>query len=50
MNWAQLWIDMFGTTDWMGLNMGFWIANAVVVLIVVLMNLVFWNVKVPGSH
>lgn len=50
MDWVQIWIDLFGTTEWMGLNMGFWVSCAVVALIVVLMNVVFWNVKVPDEQ
>lgn len=45
MNWNELWIKLFGTVDWMGVNMGFWVALAVVLLIVFLMNLVFWSMK-----
>lgn len=45
MNWAQIWIDMFGTTEWLGLNMGLWVASAVVALVVIAMNAVFWNMK-----
>ena len=45
MNWTQIWIDLFGTTEWLDLNMGFWVANAVVLVIVVIMNVVFWSMK-----
>lgn len=45
MNWTQIWIDLFGTTEWLGLNMGFWMANAAVLVIVVIMNVVFWSMK-----
>ena len=45
MNWTQIWIDLFGTTEWLGLNMGFWVANAAVLVIVIIMNVVFWNLK-----
>ena len=45
MNWTQIWIDLFGTTEWLGLNMGFWVANAAVLVIVVIMNVVFWSLK-----
>lgn len=45
MNWTQIWIDLFGTTEWLGLNMGFWVANAAVLVIVVIMNVVFWSMK-----
>lgn len=49
MNWTNLWIKLFGTTALFGLNIGFWVAMAVVVLIVILMNVVFWNMK-PKIH
>ena len=45
MNWTQIWIDLFGTTEWLGLNMGFWVANSAVLVIVVIMNVVFWSMK-----
>lgn len=45
MNWINLWMTLFGTAEFLGLNMGFWVSMAVVALIVVLMNVVFWNMK-----
>ena len=45
MNWTQIWMDLFGTTEWLGLNMGFWVANGVVLVVVVIMNVVFWSMK-----
>lgn len=45
MNWTQIWMDLFGTTEWLGLNMGFWVTNAAVLVIVVIMNVVFWSMK-----
>lgn len=45
MNWKDIWTTLFGTTQWFGLSMGFWIAMAVCVLIVIVMNVVFWNLK-----
>ena len=31
--------------NWMGLNMGFWVSMAAVVLIVITMNAAFWSTK-----
>ena len=45
MNWVDLWMKLFGTTELLGLNMGFWISMAAVALIVILMNVVFWCMK-----
>lgn len=45
MNWALIWIDLFGTTEWLALNMDFWVANGVVLVIVIIMNVVFWSMK-----
>lgn len=45
MNWTKLWISLFGRTELWGLDMGFWVSILVVVLIVVIMNIVFWNMK-----
>ena len=35
MNWKELWMTLFGTTEWLGLNIGFWVALAAVLLIVI---------------
>lgn len=40
MNWTNIWMTLFGTTDLLGLNMGFWIS-----MVVVAMNVVFWARK-----
>ena len=45
MNWTTLWMKLFGTTTWLGINMGFWVSMGVTALIVIVMNLVFWNMK-----
>ena len=45
MNWSNIWMTLFGSADWLGLNMGFWVSMAVVALIVVVMNVVFWGMK-----
>ncbi len=48
-NWIALWMKMFGTTKLLGLNMGFWVSMAVVALIVIVMNVVFWSMKPQGG-
>lgn len=45
MNWNELWMTVFDTTHWLGLDLGFWVSMAVVALIVVAMNAVFWGMK-----
>lgn len=50
MNWTLLWSTLFGTTDFEGLNMGFWVALGVVALIVAAQNVVFWRVFKPCAH
>lgn len=45
MIWTKLWFTLFGTDCLAGLNMGFWVAIATVVLLVLLMNLIFWGMK-----
>lgn len=42
MDWKSQWLSVFGREDWLGLNMGFWVALVVVVLLIVAMNLVCW--------
>ena len=29
MSWSQIWMDVFGATEWLGLNIGFWVAGGV---------------------
>ncbi len=43
--WANLWLKLFGTETLWGLDMGFWVSMAVVALIVVAMNVIFWGMK-----
>ena len=45
MNWKDIWMTLFGTADLFGLNMGFWVSMAVVALIVIVRNVVFWGMK-----
>lgn len=33
MNWTNLWLHLFGTTSWLGLNLGFWVATGLVLLL-----------------
>jgi hypothetical protein len=42
---TNIWLKLFGTSEWLGLNAGFWTAMAAVVLIVIAMNAVFWSMK-----
>ena len=52
MNWTALWMKIFGTSVWLGVDMGFWVSMGVTALIVIIMNLVFWNMKPAeqGKH
>lgn len=49
MTWTTIWMKLFGTTTLWGLDMGFWAAMAVVCLIVLVMNAVFWGMKPEKS-
>ena len=49
MNWKEIWMTLFGTTQWLGLNIGFLVSMAAVVLIVIVMNVVFWGMKPQKS-
>jgi ribose/xylose/arabinose/galactoside ABC-type transport system permease subunit len=44
-NWANIWLKLFGTTQWMGIDIGFWVSILLCALIVVVMNVVFWGMK-----
>lgn len=45
MIWSKLWMDLFGRTSFLGIDMGFWAAMSVVLLIVIVINAVFWGMK-----
>ena len=45
MNWNEIWMTLFGTTEWLNLNIGFWVAMNVVLLMAILMNVIFWGRK-----
>lgn len=45
MNFAKLWLSLFGTTTWLGIDIGFWVSMGISVLVAVLMNIVFWSMK-----
>ncbi len=45
MNWTDIWMKVFGTTEFLELNMGFCVSMIVVAMIVILMNVVFWGMK-----
>lgn len=49
MSWSKIWMKLFGTTKLWGLDMGFWVSMAVVILVVLMMNIVFWSMK-PQSR
>ncbi len=45
MNWTTIWMNLFGAASFLEIDMGFWVGMAVVLLIVVLINVVFWSMK-----
>lgn len=49
MIWSKLWMSLFGSTSFCGIDMGFWVAMSVVLLIVILMNAVFWGMHPKKS-
>ena len=49
MNWKELWLSLWGTTEFLGVDMGFWMAMAMIVLIVIVMNLVAWSLRPKSS-
>lgn len=49
MNWKELWLSLWGTTEFLGVDMGFWMAMAIIVLIVIVMNLVAWSLRPKSS-
>lgn len=45
MNWAKIWMSVFGTETFLGIDMGFWVSLSAVVILAVLMNIIFWSMK-----
>ena len=45
MNCTNLWIRLFGTTTWLGLNIGFWVSMGISLLVALLMVIVFCSQK-----
>ena len=44
-NWTSIWMSIFGTTSFLGLDMGFWVSMGISLLIAILMTIVFWGMK-----
>lgn len=42
---SNLWIKLFGTMTFAGINLGFWAGMAVVGLFVIIENIVFWSMR-----
>ena len=45
MNFTNLWMTLFHTTTWFGIDLGFWVSMGISLLVAILMNIVFWNTK-----
>ena len=49
MNWTNLWLKLFHTTTWLGLDIGFWVSMGISCLVAILMVIVFWSTKPYGK-
>ena len=47
-NWTKIWIFLFGTTEFAGLDIGFWAALAACLLVICFMNLILWEKALSG--
>lgn len=45
MNLNHIWMNLFDTTQWFGIDIGFWVSMFVIAIVVVVMNVVFWRMK-----
>lgn len=45
MNLNHIWMNLFGTTQWFGIDIRFWVSMFVIAIVVVVMNVVFWGMK-----
>ncbi|MCC8059016.1 hypothetical protein [Cloacibacillus sp.] len=50
MNWTAIWLDLFGKTEWLGVNIGFWASMLICAAAVAGMNLLFWGMKPLGGR
>lgn len=48
-DWFNIWLKLFGQTQWLGLDIGFWVSMAICVVIVIIMNIVFWGMPPKKS-
>ena len=44
-NWTSIWMSLFGSTSFLGLDMGFWVSMGLSLVVTILMNVVFWGMK-----
>ena len=45
MNWANIWMHIFGTTTFMGIDMGFWVSMGISAIVAFSMIIGFWCTK-----
>ena len=45
MNWTKLWLKLFGTATWCGIDIGFWVSMGISALVAIVMIVVFWSMK-----
>lgn len=45
MNWTNIWMSIFGTTTFMGIDMGFWVSMGISALVALSMIIGFWCTK-----
>ncbi|MCI6152480.1 hypothetical protein [Fusobacterium perfoetens] len=45
MNWTNIWLKLFNTTNLLGIDMGFWVSIGITLIIVAVMNIIFWSQK-----
>ena len=50
MNCDKLWLKLFDTTEWLGVDAAFWIMMTLVVIIVIAMNVIFWGLPPKGKR
>lgn len=45
MNWTNIWLKLFNTTNLLGIDMGFWVSMGITLIVVAFMNIIFWSQK-----
>ena len=50
MNCCRIWLKLFNSTEWLGVDAAFWGMMMIVAIIVIAMNVIFWALPPKGNR